>query len=244
MPKLTSVIIIFIVLFTVFFGSGMYANEYQGETVPSFEQNTIEDYKQDSDFDYTETTNEGSNFIEIIKAWIISFLSWIAENIFSTKFNITWLSIFFEIMIYASIALLIFLIIKLFLNINLKSFSSKKAHKKADIQFTEDEHIIKNEDINKLIKEAVAKENYRLAVRYYYLLTLQDLSERELIHWEQQKTNKDYIVEISKEVLKVPFDYITNLYDYIWFGNFEIDQFKFLQIEQEFKKFNSKIATV
>ncbi len=60
------------------------------------------------------------------------------------------------------------------------------------------------------------------------------MSEKELIKWEIQKTNDDYINELEKEELKAPFSHITRLYDYIWYGDFPIDKAKYLRAENKF----------
>jgi len=105
---------------------------------------------------------------------------------------------------------------------------------KAVVALSEEEHIIKNEDIQQLIQSALSNNNYRLAVRYYYLYILQLMTEKEIIIWELQKTNDDYLNEITKQNLKQPFTKITHLYDYIWYGGFEINEAKYLKAEVVF----------
>jgi len=112
------------------------------------------------------------------------------------------------------------------------------------VSLSEDEHIIKNEDIQQLIKNALIDKNYRLAIRYYYLYILQLLSEKELIDWQQQKTNDDYIEELSKSNLKNDFGKATLLYDYVWYGEFDIDQERYQKAEVVFTSLKNAITHV
>jgi len=74
-----------------------------------------------------------------------------------------------------------------------------------------------------------------LAIRFYYLNIIKQLEDNELIIWEQQKTNEDYIQEISKENIKASFKDLTRLYDFVWYGNFEIDESKFVKVAANFE---------
>ena len=63
---------------------------------------------------------------------------------------------------------------------------------------------------------------------------LQLMTEKELITWELQKTNEDYRKEIQQEEIKAPFAKSTRLYDYFWYGEFPIDEAKYLRAEASF----------
>ena len=104
-----------------------------------------------------------------------------------------------------------------------------------------DVEIIKNQDIQSLIDQALQDKNYRLAVRYYYLLTLQKLSGQELIDWQVQKTDHDYIYEIENTQLRHSFSRVTDMYDYIWYGNFEVDEFAFAKAQSAFNTVNTQL---
>lgn len=97
------------------------------------------------------------------------------------------------------------------------------------------------EDINQmdlpgLIKDTKESGNYRLAIRYYYLLLLRNLSDREIISWHWDKTNSDYLYEIKNASLKKDFEYLSYVYDYSWYGEFPIDDTAFSKAEKAFLK--------
>lgn len=109
------------------------------------------------------------------------------------------------------------------------------------VTLTEEDELIKNEDITLLINKAIEDKNYRLAIRYYYLLILQKLSNSNVINWEQQKTNEDYIKEIKQEAIKNKFISSTYLYDFVWYGNFEVDETAFLKAQHKFNELSKLI---
>ncbi len=86
------------------------------------------------------------------------------------------------------------------------------------------------------MQKAIAQKNYRLAVRYSYLNVLKQLEEKEIISWEQQKTNKDYIQEISEKNIKNSFEKLTRLYDFVWYGKFQINHIEFAKVQANFEK--------
>ena len=119
--------------------------------------------------------------------------------------------------------------------------NSQTKNKKAEINLSDEEQLIKNEDLNELISKAIATNNYRLAIRYYYLLILKKLAAKDLIDWQQDKTNEDYLKEIESNDLKASFKRSTVLYDFIWYGNITIDSLEFSKAQAEFELFKDRI---
>ncbi len=193
----------------------------------------LETYLNDPKFDYEEIKSSAPE-------WWISFKNWISNTVlkfFEWVFGIEKASgafhVFLEISPYILLVLLLFILIKFFINVNARSVLYAKKNQ-STVALSEEEHIIKNEDIQELIKNALANSDYRLAIRYYYLYILQIMTQENIISWEHQKTNEDYIVEIEKAHIQTPFKTLTRLYDYIWYGDFPIDKLKFEKAESKF----------
>lgn len=199
----------------------------------------LETYKNDTDFNYVEVQSE-ENFLDKFKRWLRNILTKIYEAIFGVGTASGFLYFMFNVFPYILLAFLIYLLLRFFLKVNSRNIITG-ATTTGSISFSEEEEIIKNQDISSLIKEAVKQKNYRLAIRYYYLLSLKYLSENNLINWEQQKTNEDYIKEIEKETLRLNFSNITKIYDYVWYGEFNIDELKFEQFKTSFESLNKKM---
>jgi len=112
---------------------------------------------------------------------------------------------------------------------------------KMKIHLSEDENLLKNANFEELIAKAINDQNYRLAIRYFYLKILKQLTEIELIKWEIQKTNEDYIKELSEKRIKEKFKSITRLYDFVWYGNFKINESQFSLVKLDFNSLEKEI---
>jgi len=226
---------------------GVFAQELSSEVyidnttleVQTIEESNLETYRGDSDFNYTEEKVD-ENALDRFFSWLQNGLRQILESIFGSG-NVGGILYFiFNILPYVILALLIFLLIRFFLRVNSRNALANKQNS-AIVSFTEEEQIIKHEDINALIQKAIEQKQYRLAIRYYYLLTLKTLSENNLISWEQQKTNNDYIDEIKQSTLKSGFEKLTHIYDYVWYGEFNIDALRFASLQTSFNNLNNSI---
>ncbi|MDB5278208.1 MAG: hypothetical protein JWR61_3163 [Ferruginibacter sp.] len=96
-------------------------------------------------------------------------------------------------------------------------------------------------DYSKLINEAIADKNYRMAVRCNYLQTLQKLAIKNVITFAPAKTNSQYIREVFNQPYKNEFAALTLQYEYAWYGGFELDERLFGRIQNNFKQFNSQL---
>lgn len=100
---------------------------------------------------------------------------------------------------------------------------------------------IRDNDFEQLIRKAKADSDYRKAVRYYYLWVLQKLSERNLIRWDKDKTDYEYLLELKNPVIREGFSVNTYIYDHTWYGNFDLDLKEFEMAEAVFQKTLKKI---
>jgi hypothetical protein len=205
-----------------------------GEVLPfELDKNSLEDYKNDDAYDYREY-EEQANWWTNFKNWLgrlwDDFWQWLVGDYDPGSF----LGIVIRILPYLLIASVIIFLVWLFIKLNPGS-RILGGQKSAQVFFTEEEEIIKTKNIKELIEKAVQNNDYRLAVRYYYLLVLQSLSEKQLIDYEFDKTNSDYIKELKKTDLSQGFQKATTLYDYIWYGNFDVTQENFNKAQHTFK---------
>lgn len=92
-----------------------------------------------------------------------------------------------------------------------------------------------------LISEAEDKSEYNLATRYLFLKTLKSLSDRGLIHFASEKTNKEYLKEMEQHNYYEEFRELTRDYEYIWYGKFLIDNTKYQKLKEQFHFFDKKI---
>jgi hypothetical protein len=112
-----------------------------------------------------------------------------------------------------------------------------KSSDKRIIPVTDIENNIYDTDFKALIADAEKENNHRLAIRYYYLWLLKTLSEEEIIDYDVEKTNSDYYLEIENKETKEDFSYTSYLYNYIWYGEFDIDDAQFEKAKKAFTQF-------
>ena len=67
------------------------------------------------------------------------------------------------------------------------------------------------------------------------------MSEKQLIEWDVEKTNSDYLYEIKSAELKANFEYLSYLYNYIWYGEFNLSAAEF---EKAKKAFDTTIQSI
>lgn len=87
------------------------------------------------------------------------------------------------------------------------------------------------------IESALAQRNFKLAVRLLYLHSLKQLNDAGLIHWQIDKTNTAYINELTNADQRQSFGLLTRQFEYVWYGNFPIDEQAFRSINILFQDF-------
>lgn len=146
-------------------------------------------------------------------------------------------SVIFYIIIFG---ILLFVIIKLLGFKYQGLFIRSKQIKGSEIEvFDEDIHEI---DFDAMINNALEMNNYSLAVRYLYIKFLKVLTDRELIEWEKNKTNKDYYKEMKKTAYFSVFKRLTFVYEYVWYGEFPINRIQFEDYKMDFSKIYKEIS--
>ena len=116
-----------------------------------------------------------------------------------------------------------------------------KSSDKKIIPVTDIETNLQNTDFKQLIADAESDGNYRLAIRYYYLWLLKSLTNAEIIDYDVEKTNSDYFNEIASKPVKDEFSYTSYLYNYIWYGEFDVNEQQFNKAKHAFVKFLNSI---
>ena len=97
------------------------------------------------------------------------------------------------------------------------------------------------DDLEAMVQKAISDGDYRLAVRYLYLFTLQMLANKKFIETGADKTNYQYVHEIRKQAFANEFASLTLKYEYIWYGEYPVNENLFDQVHTEFTNFNRTI---
>jgi hypothetical protein len=147
-------------------------------------------------------------------------------------------NILFIVIVIAFIAIVIWYLA----SIDIRLFRKRSA----PVETAEEEELSK--DIFSLeyddeINKAVAAGNFRLAVRLMYLRTLTDLSEKGLISYTHEKTNSDYLSELSGTAYYKSFFRLTRDFDYTWYGKFELSTESFALVQKDFIQFKQALTS-
>ena len=117
-------------------------------------------------------------------------------------------------------------------------YSSKKKQTALDV--TEAAELDPGQ-IDRKIQGAIDGRNFNAAVRYLYLKTLYALNDKNWIRFHPEGTNNEYINQMSQHKNSRDFQFLTRIYEYVWYGKFEIDEQQFGTVHQNFKKFHGAI---
>lgn len=186
-----------------------------------------------------ERSVESSGWWTRFKQWLSDFF----RDLFSIKnkgqaSDITDIAI--KIAGVITLLLVIYFIFKAVMN-NEGSWVFGKSSDKNIIPVTDVENNIHATNFKSLIKAAEKEKDYRLAIRYYYLWLLKSLTQSEIIQYDVEKTNSDYHNEISSESIKNEFAYTSYLYNYIWYGEFDVNEEQFTKAKKAFVNFLNSI---
>ena len=96
--------------------------------------------------------------------------------------------------------IIILIILKVFLGSETGFWNFNKNPKKVAEKLIYEDEDIHETDLEALLKKAITNKDYRLAIRYYYLISLRELSNKKIIAYHKEKTNSEYIFEIFPSI--------------------------------------------
>lgn len=202
-----------------------------------FDAQRLQEAKKNPDYVYDIVVkNEAPTFFDKLMYKIGKFL-------FDIFYNPTgsFQTILFYIICLALVALLVYLIMRMN---SIGIFSRSNNKNKTVLGFSELEEDINSIDFDKMIEEAIQSGMFRRAIRLNFLKALKLLSDKNLILWEINKTNRDYFYEFKNNSLREGFKEVTYIYEYVWYGNLDIDAEKFSKLNMNFKEYYKKITAV
>ena len=200
--------------------------------VRSMDSTKIKAYLKDKDFRYFENPESTMTLWERLMEWLKRQFLKLTEY---DSYNTAW-DIFIYLLISLAVVAIVFGIYKS--EIKGLFFSNKNNNKLNVSEYLEDIHSI---DYEKMIEEAIANKNYRYAIRLNYLRSLKILSDKEIIYWKIDKTNREFLREIKVNYLKLKFEKITTDFESIWYGGFDIDRSAYMHLQNYYSDFNSTL---
>lgn len=197
-----------------------------------FEENFQSKYNQ-KDFIYeTQVAEKGfwDRFKESMASFFRKILRMTDENASMDLVDFILKTLAVLLIIYV-----IYLIVKTIMNDEGSWIFGKSSDKKI-ITYEEIELNIHTVDFEKLIEDALKSNEKRVCIRYYHLWLLKKMADKNIIEWDAEKTNSEYSYEIQDPKLKEKFGYASYLYNYIWYGEFDLNDEAFTKVKSTFEK--------
>jgi hypothetical protein len=139
---------------------------------------------------------------------------------------------------------LIILGIIIYLLLKNTNFGNKKVQTNILVNFDDlDEQTLKDAELNTPLNTAIRKGDFKTAYRIKYLKVLQLLIGRNLIIYKKEKTNYDYLMQLSGKTVYEPFRSLTFNFDGIWYGELFIDETRYNELLPYFNQFDDAMKS-
>ena len=204
-----------------------------------FPENFKDDYKGE-EYIYERTVDTEGWFTKF-KRWLSELIkNWFDVQSDTSASEITQLLInLFYIFIIIAV---IYIIVRAIMNGEGRWVFGKSSDKKV-IPVEDLEQNIHSVDFKKEIAKHAAAGDFRLAIRYYYLFILKKLTDSGSIEYDVEKTNADYLNELSFSAYQDDFGHTSYLYNYIWYGEFPVDATGFEKAKVPFERLLNQIKS-
>lgn len=198
-----------------------------------FKENVPSRYKE-SDFDYSMSKPRESFWQKLLKKADRILRSIFGETVFAKSSELT--AALVRLFAIILVGFLLYFIIKYILGKD-GNFIFGKKNKKLNLNVEELHENIHEINFPESIATFENARDYRSAVRYQFLYILKKLSDRKLINWNPEKTNKDYAAELKAAHLKNEFFDLSYIFDYVWYGEFNIDEQSYQKFKNQYQAF-------
>jgi len=201
----------------------------------SFNQDQLEEYKKSGRFDYGLNPDYEDGFFK--RLWK-AFMRWLSEH-FGYAGGKAFGQIVKWFLIISGMGLLLY-----FLREATGNSIVKKERRDKFVHLESLGEDVSEETLDELLAAAIANHEHRAAVRLYFLKCLRKLDDNDEIKWRDHKTNMEYLNELVSEELSVPFSNLVNIYEHVWYGEFDVSSSEYEKYGQAFRSFLNKLSTV
>lgn len=203
----------------------------------SFVSNFKQKYQDDSDFNY-DTRMGDKSIISKLK----EKLGYLLEKLFGiSKYAPS--SELVDLMLRLLATVVVLIALYFFVRIYLRrkgNFNFKKNNEPIILDINNVEQLIQLADFENIILGFEKKGDVRQSIRLYYLWLLKVMKDNNHIDWLPEKTNADYLLEITDLKLRNQFNYLSYLFNYVWYGEFSINDNDYQQAKNAFLTFIRK----
>ena len=198
----------------------------------------LQELRGQHDFQYVETKAvpvAGRSLWQRFLGWLWDWLS----ELFDTEGGHTVGNVVFYGIMGAA---LVFAVLKL-LQVDLTRVFGR-APRSLPLDYEAGEENIHELNFDDALTQAEATGNLRLAVRLGYLQLLKQLTDRNLIDWQPDKTNQTYgrELEASRPAARPAFGELTRQFEYAWYGELPVSAGLYRQVREAQQQFGQQLS--
>jgi Domain of unknown function (DUF4129) len=201
--------------------------------VRSIPARNIISYKSDKDFQYRQHITEGMSVWDRFWRWFWNKVDALMQR--------NGVKTGMKVLMYVVAALILIYAILRFMGME-KVMLWISGNKAVNPAFDIKEDNIYGIDFTQALEEAVAQGRFREATRLHYLKTLRILSDLGRINWTKQKTNIDFVQDLTGTDLSHGFVDITRIYEYAWYGEFPVSEKEYQLVREHFNQFEKQVV--
>ncbi|MES2798423.1 MAG: hypothetical protein V4638_00275 [Bacteroidota bacterium] len=146
---------------------------------------------------------------------------------------------FWKMTLIIILTVLVILILYYFFK-NLKPRDKKLTEKAIDLEWNPE--TISKSELELRLEKALLDKNYREGVRIYFTFILKELIRKNWIFWRNEKTNYDYLLEMSGKPSIQDFRQAVHIYDLVWYGEYEISDTVFAELQPKLSNYYQQLS--
>lgn len=139
------------------------------------------------------------------------------------------------------IIVLVFLILRL-MGVRVINRKIDRSQLNYDYNLDNLEDNLQETDLERILRLALEKNDFRAAIRIYYLKIIKEMSIQNWISWKKDKTNRQYIGELRGKPQQGDFRELTRAFELIWYGELNITAEDYYKLDPLFSTFLKKIG--
>lgn len=196
---------------------------------PATEQ--MEEFRNDRDYRYDNDPVPSENFF-------LRLLNWLQQKIRDFLKGPSYTGFWQYIIMAAMACLVMFLLYKA----GIMRYLFPRSSESETIAYHIEEENIHEINFDTAIHDALSSGDHRLAIRLLYLKTLKLLTDRRLIQWKPNRTNRSYVLELANTDLATDFEKMTHYFESVWYGAFPVREPEFLYMKDYATSFHTKLT--
>lgn len=225
-----NILLLILIVIPVFSGIALFASDFSAVdssqvVVRQPDSKFVDSYRSQKEFNYTLPPLE-TNFLKQLWEYLLKKYRILVDITDA-------MPLIYKILMGGMILFFLFVVVtktRIY-----KIFYSDKEIESPEFKFSDT--VDQSIDFDESIRLQMEQRQYRLAIRLLYLKVINQLRMKEIIHFSKEKTNIDYLHDLTNEDLKSRFYAITTIYNHVWYGDIEIDEDQYIRFEKSFQSF-------